>query len=233
VPAKAHQRLIREQRAREGADSGPPVVDIKQAEVRAISAPQARAIIEAHEYLGTMPAVPRFCFGIFFEGRLGGAVVYGDETGESLGVWDRYGYTGRIIALVRGACVHWAHPHAASKLIRRSMALLPRHYTVITATTDADAGERGTIYAACGFDHVGAMSKGGRALIRHDGKTLSGRQARRRFGTEGVHRLRALGVEAVPVPRRARYFAFRGSKAERRRLRSAIKHIVKPYLKHS
>jgi hypothetical protein len=27
---------------------------------------------------------------------------------ENLGTWDKYGYSGQIIALLRGACTHWA-----------------------------------------------------------------------------------------------------------------------------
>ena len=53
-----------------------------------------------------MPAVSRYCFGIFFGDRLGGAVVYGDEYGENLGVWNKFGFDGRIIALTRGCCLH-------------------------------------------------------------------------------------------------------------------------------
>ena len=71
---------------------------------------------------------------------------------------------------------------------------------------------------------------GRRVLVRnHAGRSLSGRQARCRFGTESVHWLRALGIEAMLVARRGRYFAFRGSRAERRRLRLAIQKLVKPY----
>jgi hypothetical protein len=51
--------------------------------------------------------------------------------------------------------------------------------------------------------------------------------------SESVTALRALGVEAVPVPRRARYFAFRGSARERKRLRRAIAPLTKPYPKRS
>jgi hypothetical protein len=116
-------------------------VGIRTALVRPITIAEAKAIIVQYEWLGTLPAVTRHCYGIFFDGELGGAVVYGDEYGENLGVWDRYGYSGRIIALLRGACLPWAHPHAASKLIRRSMDLLPERYRVVTATVDALAGE--------------------------------------------------------------------------------------------
>jgi hypothetical protein len=61
--------------------------------VREISYADVKSIIEQYEYLGTMPASVRHCFGIFFAGRLAGAVVYADEPSENLGVWDRLGYT--------------------------------------------------------------------------------------------------------------------------------------------
>ena len=140
-----------------------------------------------------MPTISRHCFGIFFDGQLGGAVVYGSEYGENLGVWDRYGYSGRIIALQRGACAHWAHPHAASKLIRASMRLLPERYAVVTATVDAMAGEIGTIYQAAGFDYVGVMHPGRRALIKVSGRTISERRAGLIAGTQGRRALAALG----------------------------------------
>ena len=199
-------------------------VDIGTAQVRAISLAEAKIIIEQYEWLGSMPAVSHYCFGLFFDGQLGGAVVYGPEYGENLGVWDRYGYSGKIIALLRGACAHWAHPHSASKLIRRSMDLLPKRYTVVTATVDRLAGEVGTVYQACGFDYVGVMHRGGRALVRINGKTMSERQAGRLTGTQGADALARLGFDAVSVPRRARYFAFRGDKHERARDRAAIAH---------
>jgi hypothetical protein len=226
MPRKAHQRVIRERLAT--ADTAPPAADISTAEVRTITTAEAKAIIEQYE---PMAAVCRFAFGIFFGDRCGGAVVYGDEYGENLGIWDRYGYRGSIIALLRGACAHWAHPHSASKLIRRSMDLLPARYVVITATVDAGAGEIGTIYQACGFDYVGTMRGGGRSLTRVNGKALSERQAGRLAGTQGPRALARLGFDAISVPRRARYFAFRGDRHERERNRSAIAHLLQPYPK--
>jgi hypothetical protein len=102
----------------------------------------------------------------------------------------------------------------------------------VTASVDATAGEIGTLYQACNFHFVGVLARGGRILVRKgDGTTMSGRQARRRFGSESITALRALGVEAVPVPRRARYFAFRGSARECKRLRRAIAPLIKPYPK--
>jgi hypothetical protein len=146
LPAKAHQ-------ARKHRENSPDVsddqdCDIASATVRPIPLTEARGIIEKHEYLGTMPAVARFAYGIFFGERIGGVAVFGDEYAENRGVWDRYGFTGRIIALLRGACLPWAHRHSASKLIRRAMALLPERFKVVTATCCATAGEVGTVYQA-------------------------------------------------------------------------------------
>jgi hypothetical protein len=181
-----------------------------------------------------MPAVSRYWFGIFFDGVCGGAVVYGREQAENLGVWNKYGYGGQIIALQRGACLPWAHPHSASKLIRRSMALLPDQYKVVTATTDRLAGEVGTIYQACGFDYVGTMrGDSHRALIYFRGKIISERDAKRKFGTAGPLALARKGLRVATVPRRSRYFAFRGSARERRELRAAIAHLIKPYPKRA
>ena len=180
-----------------------------------------------------MPAVTRHCFGIFFGGELGGAVLYGPEYAESLGVWRRYGFNGKIVALLRGACAHWAPPNSASKLIRRSMSLLPERYKVVTATVDSAAGEIGTIYQACGFDYVGTMRNGGRSLTHINGRHVSERQMHRLAGTRGHRALTKLGFDASPVPRKARYFAFRGNRVERKQLRAAIAPLFKPYPKRA
>jgi hypothetical protein len=227
-PQKAHQRIIRERLAAKSPESA--AVDIRGAQVRPITLAEARALIEVYE---PMSAVSRFAFGIFFDRRCGGAVVYGDEYTENLGVWDRYGYRGKIIALLRGACEPWAHPHSGSKLIRRSMRLLPEQYRVVTATVDALANEIGTIYQAAGFDYVGVMRGGGRTQISVNGKHVSERQAERLAGTRGARALAQLGFDAEAVPRRGRYFAFRGSRLERQRYRAAIGHLIKPYPKRN
>jgi hypothetical protein len=205
--------------------------DIATAKVRPIPLAEARAIIKQYEWLGTMPAVARFAFGIFFGNRLGGAVVYGPEYAENRGVWSRYGWTGRIIGLLRGACLPWAHRHSASKLIRRSMALLPERFRVVTATCCKAAGEVGTIYQAAGFDYLGQMYRGTRALIHYAGKIMSERQAKRRFGTCGRRALARIGIRSHLVPRRSRYFAFRGDRREQDALRDAIADRLLAYPK--
>jgi hypothetical protein len=227
MPAKAHQRVVRERHSSDDRTEA----DIATAEVRPVPLSIAKAIIEKYEYLGRMPAVARWAFGIFFGERLGGVVVFGDEYCENRGVWDKFGFTGRIIGLLRGCCLPWAHPHSASKLIRKSMVLLPEKYRVITACYCAAAGEVGAVYQSAGFDFVGQMKRGTRALIYYAGKVISERQAKIRFGTEGRRALARLGVRSYLVPRRSRYFAFRGNRREQATLRAAIADRIRPYPK--
>ncbi len=230
---KALQRQRREQLI--GADVLAGVwhgiaTDIAAAEVRPIPYAEARDLIEHHDP-GTMPVAVRHCYGIFFGDRLGGAVAYGTEYGENRGIWDRYGYTGRIIALLRGVSAHWAHEHTGSKLIGRSMVLLPPQYKVITATVDPQLGEIGTVYQAAGFDYVGQMWKGIQLRIHDGDRVISERSARRKYGTGSAVALEARGLKVERVPRRERYFAFRGSRAEQKTLRAAIADRIQPYPK--
>jgi hypothetical protein len=232
---KAYQRVVREQLAVE--DNGDLFgrwwehidTDISRAEVREIDIQTAATIILRYEWMGSMPAVVLHCYGIYFDGHLGGAVVYSPEYAENLGVWDRYGYTGRIILLARGASAHWAPAHAGSKLIRRSMDLLPSKYEVVTATVDQQAGEVGTIYQACGFHYVGRMRADNplshtvtatRSIYRRGDERIAGRTARR-LDTDDLER--EVGLS------KGRYFAFRGGRSAKRKHLSAIAPLLKDY----
>jgi len=240
---KAHQRIIREAKAAEPSNDlfgqwWPTNPDIKDCEVRAVSYDTAKAIIEEYEWLGNMPSITLHAFGAFYDGACAGVVCYSPEYCENLGRWDRFGYTGKIILLSRGACVHWAHPHTGSLLIRRSMRMLPDKYKVVTGMSDIRAGEIGTIYQACGFDYVGAMRERSGLIPRQDtvivnGEQLAHRTCKRRFGTASVTKIRAMGhvVDTTPDIDKARYFGFRGTKREKRELRNAILEYIQPYPK--
>lgn len=244
---KAHQRVIREREEARGnwptgSDGNPLVPDIATAEVKAVPRALAKRIIEQYEWLGKMAAVNWYYYGIFFDGVCGGVVVYGPEYIENLGRWDPYGYTGKIILLSRGACAHWAHPHAASKLIRQSMRMLPPQFKVVTCTVDDLAGEIGTIYQACGFDYVGSMRdanpnvksrKGDRMAWLLGNRIISPRQLRSKCGATRWEEVikHYPDIKRVKQNSKSRYFAFRGSKKEQRELRGAIAHLIKPYPK--
>jgi hypothetical protein len=148
---KAHQRKIREEKKREELESGKAPIwesinrDISNAVVKPIERSLAKEIVEEYEWLGCMPAFSLYYFGIFYDDVCAGVTVFGKDYIENLGHWDKYNYTGRMLLLSRGVCVHWAHPHSGSKLIMESIKQLPEQYDVITATIDQAAGEIGTI----------------------------------------------------------------------------------------
>jgi hypothetical protein len=255
---KAWQRLIREERAATDADVNlfgrwweTVDTDIKKATVREVDIPTARGIIETYEWMKCLPAVVWHCYGIFFDGHLGGVVTYGPEYSENLGKvaretgkvaadWSKYGFEGKMILLSRGACTHWAHPHAGSKLIRGSMRLLPERFEVVTATTDLAAGEIGTIYQACGFEYVGSMRQGNpnvkykerdRHAWRIKGKIVGPRAMRQKIGSTKLEDVLRYfpDAEVVMEHSKHRYFAFRGKKQHIHR--QAIAHLIKPYPK--
>ena len=241
-PIKAHQRKIREEKALKPSEDlfgrwwEKIDTDIRKAEVREISYGQANEIIEEYEWLGCMPAMVKVCYGIFFENVCGGAVVFSDEYAENLGVWDKYDFTGKIILLSRGACVHWAHKHSASRLISRAIKLLPVKYKIITATTDELAGEIGTIYQACNFNYVGVMRKTDTRLgVSVNGKLYGSRSIRQKIGTTKKEEILDMfpNAEFIEQKSKSRYFFFRGTKQEKKYHRAQIEKLIKPYPKRT
>ena len=244
-PVVAWQREIRDRRAREELDADLfgrwwEGIDrsIGNGVVRETTFDTAKAIIEDYEWLGSMPHITLLCYGIFFDGACGGVVCYAPEYIENLGRWDRYGYTGKIILLARGACVHWAHPHSGSKLIMGSVKLLPPRYEVVTAMADRRAGEYGTLYQACGWHYVGAMREISGLVKRQstmmvDGRPMAHRTMKQRFGTANRVALTARFPEAQFIQDidKDRYFCFRGSRKAKRLHVNAISHLIKPYPK--
>ena len=257
---KAHQRLIREEMQK--SSSGENLfgawwdginTDIKNSVIKEIDRKTCEKIILEYEWLGCMPAVVWHMYGIFFDGNCAGVVCYGPEYSENLGKvaresgrggadWSKYGYEGKMILLSRGACVHWAHPHCGSKLIRQSMKMLPQKYEVVTCTTDEAAGEIGTIYQACGFHYVGSMRESnpnvnGRRLDREgwmiDGKIVGSRSMRQKIGCSRNAEIIKYFPNAIKVKQHSkhRYFAFRGTKKQIKAHTLAINHLVKPYPK--
>ena len=246
---KAHQRLMREYFQKVEANENlfgawweSIDTDIKKAEVKPIDRKTAKRIVEKYEWLGCMPAIVKYCFGIFWEGICAGVVCYSPEYIENLGRWDKYDFTGKIILLSRGVCIHWAHPHSASKLITSSIKMLPEKYKVITATVDDLAGEIGTIYQACNFHYVGSMRdanpnvnsrKGDRDGWLINGKLYGSRAMRAKFGTTRLEEIKKHhpNVEKVKQNSKGRYFLFRGRKKERAYYKKQIAHLLKPYPK--
>lgn len=212
-------------------------LDLKKSKIERISVNQAKELIVKYEYLGKMSTINQYCYGLFFPHKIeqdkwimAGAVVFGAEYSESLGRWDKYGYTGRILLLNRGVCLHYAPKNSNSKLIMGAIKLLPKNIDVVTATTDPEAGEVGTIYQSCNFYYVGQMrqQKERMAMVMSDGQKFTSISLLRKYGTISKSKLRELFPDAqfTTVANKHRYFWFRNKKDV-----DGIRHLLKPYPK--
>lgn len=244
----AHQKLVRDIKAQDDLNNlfgnywEEIDKDLKKAVVKPIDFNTAKRIVEEYEWLGCMPSVSLFYFGIYFDNVCGGCVVFSPEYIENLGNWDKYDYTGKIILLSRGVCLHWTPINTNSKLIMSAIKMLPSNYEVITATTDHLAGEIGTIYQACNFYYVGSMrdanpnvrsKNGDRTGWLINGKLFGARTLRQKYGDTKMETLLKYNrkVEKVKQNSKHRYFLFRGSAKTRAYLKSKIEHLIKPYPK--
>ena len=217
-------------------------LDLSKAIVKPIDRNLAKKIIEEYEWLGCMPAISKYYFGIFFGDICGGVVVFSTEYSENLGCWQKYGYEGKMILLSRGVCLHWTPKNTGSKLITRAIKMLPKQYEVVTATTDHLAGEVGTIYQACNFYYIGSMRdsnpkinsrKGDRFGVVINGKLYSARACRAKFGSQKKADILKHHPDAQFVKQRSkhRYFLFRGDKETIEKHKQAIGHLIKEYPK--
>jgi hypothetical protein len=141
------------------------------------------------------------------------------------------------ICLERGACVHWAHPHAASYLISRAckMAAQDRGWRIFYAYSDEEAGEIGTVYQACNWNYIGQGVGRTPGRMRqwyrspHDGKEYSDRWLR--HVKRKKHELLAEGWTLVKKMPKHKYVWFEGSKRERRKLMAQLRYEIQPYPK--
>lgn len=222
LPA-AYQRCIREREAQR--NPRPQMASLAGCAVAPIPFTEAKAFILRHEWLGSMPPVTRAGYGLRTpEGELAGVVVF--ATGPSPESGDLCGreHRDKAVCLARGACAHWAHPHAASFLIARACkaARKDHGWTVFYAYTDATAGEVGTVYQACNWLYLGTGT--GRTEGRWRWRFYD-RRAGRWFAERGLRRPHADWI-AERTPDKGRYAWLADC-----RLRQALKYPPQAYPK--
>lgn len=257
---KAHQRLIRELHANEFD----PLLPVKRkqarsfdnAVVREVDFETAKQIIVRYEWLGNMGST-RYAFGLYFGQYLAGVVCFGTTAGartaESVCGKD---YANRVMVLNRGACVHWAHPHSASFLIRRACHLMTQKgINVFVAYSDVEAGEIGTVYQASNWLYCGTTKRANALFVwsgrpqpnsmkdghPRDERTIS-QLTRDRSSGSGPYRARCSRDEMkqqlvregfvffTALPKH-RYVFFDGDRRTRKLLRASLQWKTLPYPK--
>lgn len=158
IIGQAYQATIREQKATETKatlfSDIPTIIDLHNTVTKRIDFKTASTIILQYEWIGTMP-LPRSCrfiYGIYFNGILGGTIVYVEPSTRAFNKT----YPRQALQLNRGACTYWTPKNTASKLIATSLKDLRIHgIKIIIAYCTQEAGEIGTIYQALGWWYVG------------------------------------------------------------------------------
>ena len=221
-------------------------VDLNNTEIKPIDKTTAKKIIEEYEWLGTMPHITRYHFGIFFnikqKSYLGGVLTFGDDYAANTGVWDKYGYEDKLLLLNRGVCLWWTPKNTASYFISRVCKWLKKNtkYRIITATVDPMAGEIGVIYQSLNWHYVGLMSgnynnktESKRFSVLIDGKLRQSRWVRNKFGSMKKDVILKHHPDAIFIPqyRKRRYFYFMDTPTMNKKHLKSIKHLIQPYPK--
>ena len=243
---KAHQRLVREDRAKLpdpllGAKQK-LAADFTRARVEQIPYDTAKNLILANEYLGSMGSASN-CFGLYFGEYLGLAVCFGSVAGTKVAA-SVCGpeYAGKVTVLVRGATEPWAHENSASHLIAKACDMMAaKGYPITIAYSDPSGGEIGQIYSAVNFLYTG-MTAGTEVFITPDGKKHNSRQIHgltrdRRNGELKYKRTRAeqrqllieQGCEFERGGGKHRFVFIAGDRRTKRLLRKALKWEVLPH----
>jgi hypothetical protein len=243
---KAHQRLVRELRAKLPdpllKEKRKVARDFSQARVEQISYDVAKNVILRNEYLGSMGSASH-CFGLYFGEYLASVVCFGSTAGTKVAA-SVCGSDNKdkVTILVRGATEHWSHKHSASYLIPRACDLMAaKGKPIIVAYADPAGGEVGTIYQSCNFLYTG-MTNGTAVFITPDGKRHNTRQIHgltrdRRNGKLNYTKTRAeqkeillkQGCKFERVGGKHRYVHFSGDRRTKRLLRKALKWEVLPH----
>jgi hypothetical protein len=247
---KAHQRLVRELRAK----LPDPLLkkkrklaeDFSPANVERISFDVAKNVILPNEYLGSMGSASH-CFGLYFGEYLASVVCFGSTAGTNVAA-SVCGpeHASKVTVLVRGATEPWAHEHSASYLIPRACDMMAaKGKPIIVAYSDPAGGEVGTIYQACNFLYTG-MTSGSQRYRDPDGKLHNTRQIHgltrdRRNGELNYTRTRAeqrrllveQGCTFEKEGGKHRYVHFAGDRRTKRLLKKALKWDVVPHPRRS
>lgn len=240
VVRKCHQRIRREELA--ALDPQPTVSTLDGCVVWPVEPALITDFIIVNEWLQSMPAMPRAAFALFTpDGRIMGANVFGHGNGTAARNVCGEEHARLAVCLERGACAHWAHPHAGSFLTAAACREAARLFgwRIFYAYSDVEAGEQGTIYQACNWHYLGQAP--GREpkyrMIYTDpsGKDVSTRTLRRAHGA-GLDALwpslAAQGWTRRRHPEKHKYVHFQGDRRERHALLKALKYPVLPYPKH-
>jgi hypothetical protein len=192
VPASSKQDTL--QASNGMADRTRPAGStIKALEVNKVAPSVIHGLIEREHYLHSMPAAPRYCFGIYLGTDLHGAAVF--TAGARLGHHVLAARPSDVVTLARlwlsDALPTNSESRALGYLIRWLKRQTP--HKALLSYADPTVGHPGTIYQAVGWLYLG-FTESDAVLDTGDGQVVHRRTASDRFGTASVAMLRRTGM---------------------------------------
>ena len=150
--------------------------EAKRIRVEPIAASDANRIVRALHYSGKVVNNSQVHFGVFMDGRCGGALQFGPslDKRKMLGLVEGTGWN-EFIELNRMALAAWLPRNSESRVLSICMMLLRRNYPwlkwVVSFADGTQSGD-GTIYRASGFVLTG-ITKNGCLWKTKNGKTTN------------------------------------------------------------
>ena len=146
---------------------------VKSFDVKQITIRVARPMIQDWHYSGSVNGIKTsFCFGLYCNQSLIGAMVYGVPAMAN--AWKPYAQNeAEVLELRRLACIDRTPKNTESFFIGRTLRWLKQNtdFKVIVSYADAFHGHSGTIYKASNFRYVGKTAKS-KVILDKDGRTF-------------------------------------------------------------
>ena len=207
----------------------------KMGSVQRVPAQDAAQFMDRFEVLGNV-GLAVWHWGLVSGGQLVSVVSFGTTCFSP-----RRGFLGgiasqancRILQLCRGATAPEAPRNSPSHLLSTACNRIYKDMgcLLIVAYADPNLGETGTIYQACNAIYTGMTDPGGQANYIVLGKSMSGWQVRKKYGTRSRARLSTIDpdVKILPLTPKHRYVLLACPRRKKRHVRRLLAPRTLPY----
>ncbi|ACZ62386.1 MULTISPECIES: hypothetical protein [Dehalococcoides] len=187
-----------------------PTAALQSLRVKPIPFTAAKRILERNHYLHSMPGGTKLAFGVFFEGRLEGAITFGSGPANAYKMVSEASPSD-CLTLSRLWLSDSLPSNSESRVLGVTLRALRKHTKTkfVISYADPSQGHLGTIYQATGWVYTG-LSLAMPMFDIGDGKPRHSRSLSHSFGSHSIKHFNSHGVEVrvIPQSHKHRYFYF-------------------------
>jgi hypothetical protein len=159
---------------------------VKDFTVKLIERKDVKSFIETWHYSKSINGVKStYCFGLFYNQQLIGAIIYG--TLGMANAWKKYSDNEKdVLELRRLCCIDDTPKNTESFFIGKTLKWLKKNTSIkhVVSYADCNQGHEGTIYKATNFKFLGKTSEGKVILRLNDGKQFHDKTIRTKYKGE-------------------------------------------------